>query len=298
MLLSEYLAVRFTYRTADEWQQEIADGRFLIDNIRVTEDIAVFRNSCLTYEFAEKNEPECDLSYELLGMDDDFICVAKSGNLPTHPAGRYYRNTLWYLLQKDFGPCAPVSRLDRETSGVLLFARTPDAARFFSQCDMEKKYHVAVHGEFPESLDADGFLMQDISSAVRKKRKFSYTAAEKIPFESCRTVFRRLNFRNGYSLVEAELKTGRTHQIRATCSSLGYPVAGDKIYGVDETIFIRFIDGVLTEEDTQRLLFPRQALHAYSLEFPSPRTGDKLKFTSEFEYKTFFTDRYVPFEWR
>ena len=44
MLLSEYLAVRFTYRTADEWQQEIADGRFLIDNIRVTEDIAVFRN--------------------------------------------------------------------------------------------------------------------------------------------------------------------------------------------------------------------------------------------------------------
>ncbi len=283
--LSAYLASRFTYRTLEEWQQEIADGRFFVDNQHITNDVAIRCNAHLTYEFTEKNEPECDLNYKLLGITDDFICVSKSGNLPTHPAGRYYKNTLWYLLQKDFGPCAPVNRLDRETSGVLLFARTADAARFFSQCKMEKKYHVKVHGKFPEELDAEGFITQDKESVIRKKRKFFYTVPENIAFETCHTIFKRLNFSDEMSLVEAKLETGRTHQIRATCSSLGYPVAGDKIYGTDETIFLRFIEGTLTEDDKHKLLFDRQALHAYYLAFPSFRTGEKLEFTAEFELK-------------
>lgn len=280
--LAQYLALRFTYRTQNEWLEEIARGRFLLDGVRVEDNTEVRPNQTLTYEFAEKDEPECDLRYKVLGIDDDFICVSKSGNLPTHPAGRYYKNTLWYLLQKDFGACAPVNRLDRETSGVILFARTPIGARFFSQASMQKKYRVIVHGEFPETLDAKGFIMRDTASLIRKKRRFSYSAAEDIPCESCHTIFNRIAFKNGLSLVEAELKTGRTHQIRATCASLGYPVAGDKMYGVDENIFLRFIDGGMTSEDQQKLIFPRQALHAYSLEFASPE-GKELAFCADFD---------------
>lgn len=282
MTLAEYLALRFTYRTHDEWLKEIERGCFYIDDVRVTDNVPVYANQHLTYAFEAKDEPECDLNYELLKLEDDFICVAKSGNLPTHPAGRYYKNTLWYLLQKDFGPCAPVNRLDRETSGVVLFARNPASARYFSKVVMHKKYYVIVHGEFPEELDADGFIMNDACSLIRKKRKFSYSADENIPYESCRTCFRRLDFKNGLSLVEAELKTGRTHQIRATCSSLGFPVAGDKMYGVDENIFLRFIDGKITDEDRCKLLYPRQALHAYSLAFPGI-DGDEVVFTAGFD---------------
>ncbi len=283
MMLSDYLALRFTYRTRNEWLTEIKLGHFLLENVRISEDIAIVNNQQLTYEFAVKDEPECDLTYKLLGMDDNFICVAKSGNLPTHPAGRYYKNTLWYILQRDFGACAPVSRLDRETSGVILFARTHDAAGFSSQNPMQKKYHVIVHGKFPEFLDADGFIMHDKQSLIRKKRHFSFNHADDTACETCHTVFKRLAFNNNLSLLEAELKTGRTHQIRATCSSLGYPVAGDKMYGPDENIFLRFIDGKMTADDTAKLIYPRQALHAYSLRFTAPDGTEKI-FTADFEF--------------
>ena len=282
MPLADYLAERFTYRTRDEWLNEISAGNFLLDDVRITENIPIQNNQHITYEFTAKDEPECNLNYTLLGINDDFICVSKSGNLPTHPAGRYYQNTLWYLMQKDFGPCAPINRLDRETSGIILFGRNPEAVRFFSRCNMQKKYHVIVHGEFPEQLDADGFIMKDKSSSIRKKRRFSYTADTESDTETCHTVFKRLNFKNGLSLIEAELKTGRTHQIRATCSSLGYPVAGDKMYGPDENIFLRFIEGKMTEEDKNKLLFSRQALHAYYLAFTTA-SGKSFEFTAPFD---------------
>ena len=69
-------------------------------------------------------------------------------------------------------------------------------------------------------------------------------------------------------MVEAVPRTGRLHQIRATLFSLGYPMAGDKLYGIDDTFFTKFIDDRLTEDDRSRLLLPRQALHAAELRMP------------------------------
>ena len=284
VMLSDYLAERFTYRSREAWLNEIKAGRFLLNNERISDDCTIENNTELVYEFAAKDEPECDLNYRLLGADENFICVVKSGNLPTHPAGRYYKNTLWYLLQRDFGACAPVSRLDRETSGVLLFARNPQAARFFSQNPMQKKYQLIVHGEFPEYLDGAGFIMNDKQSLIRKKRRFSFTApTDGTTFEDCRTIFRRLQFKNGFSLLEAQLESGRTHQIRATCCSLGFPLAGDKMYGIDENFFLRYIDGKLTASDREKLIYDRQALHSYSLSFKNPSDGEIITFSSPME---------------
>ena len=284
-LLSEYLAARFTYRTNSQWLKEITDGRLLINGIRIDTDTFISDGMELTYEFAEHDEPECDLTYELLGADENFICVAKSGNLPTHPAGRYYKNTLWYLLQHDFGACAPINRLDRETSGIILFARNPAAAAAFSKIPIQKKYLVIVHGDFVEQVDAKGFIFKDNESLIRKKRTFSFDAPDKIPYETCHTRFRCIERKHGLSLLEAELVTGRTHQIRATCCSLGFPVAGDKMYGVDETIFLRYIAGALTAEDYSRLIYHRQALHAYSLSFKNPSDGKTMNFEADFPLK-------------
>ena len=84
----------------------------------------------------------------------------------------------------------------------------------------------------------------------------------------------------GLSLVEAVPMTGRTHQIRATLCSSGYPVVGDKIYGVDDTLFLRFIADQLTAEDHRRLRLSRQALHAADLTIRHPRSEEILRLTA------------------
>ena len=79
------------------------------------------------------------------------------------------------------------------------------------------------------------------------------------------------------SIVEVSPETGRLHQIRAVLCSLGYPLAGDKLYGLDDTFFLKYTEGTLSEEDKKRLLLPRQALHASELSFLFP--GEKEKIT-------------------
>ena len=100
------------------------------------------------------------------------------------------------------------------------------------------------------------------------------------PFESSNTRFCKLSSANGLSLVEATLFTGRMHQIRATSCSLGFPVAGDKLYGLDETFYLKQRSGELTAEDQQKLLIPRQALHSAFLEFIHPASGEKVCFSA------------------
>ena len=138
---------------------------------------------------------------------------------------------------------------------------------------------VIVHGDFPETLEADGFLTS-ANSVVRKKRKFVTAMPETPPFESAKTAFRKISGRNGLSLVEATLFTGRMHQIRATVNSLGFPVAGDKLYGVDETFYLKQRTGELTEDDRKKLLLPRQALHSALLAFTHPDSEETLTFSS------------------
>ena len=232
----------------------------------------------------ELPEPKADLNYHTLYEDDDLLVVDKPGNLCMHPSGPFFRHTLWHLLCSRYGDIHFINRLDRETSGALLAAKTKTAAARLQKpgADIAKTYLVLVEGDFPPEIDAKGFLIADTLSAVHKKRRFvTELPTGAANAESCRTLLRGAETpAPGFSLVRARLFTGRMHQIRATVYSLGYPVVGDKLYGPDERLFLKIRDGELTDADRERLILPRQALHSAELEFNHPRTGERMKFTA------------------
>ena len=281
--LQDFLADRFTYHTADEWMCRIAEGRVRVNGHTATPDRILSVGDHLRYDASDIPEPPVDCIFRILIDDPLLLVIDKPGNLPCHPGGRYFRHTLWALLQTQCGLAHPVfvNRIDRETSGLVLIAKTPEAgrnlARQFSGGRVTKTYTVLVEGMFPERVEARGWLHPDPDSAVRKKRRFSPapagSAAPGDAAEWSETVFERERVCDGFSVVTARPRTGRLHQIRATLLSLGFPVVGDKLYGVDEQCFLRFCSGGLTERDRARLRMGRQALHAVRLAFRHPHFG-------------------------
>jgi len=118
-----------------------------------------------------------------------------------------------------------------------------------------KRYQALVEAkDFPSEIETAGWLVTDTESTIRKKRKF-VPQASSLPdnsslsedIEWAETKFRLLKQCGDMALIEAEPHTGRLHQIRATLLALSFPIVGDKLYGVDETIFLRFCQGGLTD---------------------------------------------------
>jgi 23S rRNA pseudouridine955/2504/2580 synthase/23S rRNA pseudouridine1911/1915/1917 synthase len=281
--LAGFLAGRFTYHSEADWRRLIRDGRIAVNGAAGDPERALAPGDALRYDASDIPEPPVDAAFRVVSEDASLLAVDKPGNLPCHPAGRYFNHTLWALLKTRPGLDGPVfvNRLDRETSGLVLVARNPEAAarlrEQFAAHTVVKRYTVFVEGVFPERLEAAGWLAHDPHSVIRKKRRFLPAAAGSpapvADAEWAETAFERVRVCDGFSAVAALPRTGRLHQIRATLLSLGYPVTGDKLYGVDETMFLRFCGDALTAEDRTRLRLGRQALHAGGLSFRHPASG-------------------------
>ena len=281
LTLADYLTGRFTYRDRAAWCERIASGEITLDGATVQPETVLQLHQIIEYHPGDLPEPPADLTCEVLHADELTLVVVKSGNLCIHPAGPFFRHTLWHLLRSEYGEVHFLNRLDRETSGLVLAARTPEAAKRLAKRDQvrEKVYQAIVHGDFPDALDARGFLRPE-GGIIRKKRLFTFDRPENPPFESAATKFRCLRRGGGFSLVRAELETGRMHQIRATLSALGFPVAGDKLYGPDDRLYLKQRNNELTAADREKLIFSRQALHAAELTYRDPATGETWHFTA------------------
>lgn len=280
--LIDYLISRFTYQTGPEWAAHIEEGRLLLDGHRCDGTEILAREMRVEFIPLPYGEPPVCADWSVLSEDSDFLFIDKPAPLPCHPGGIYLNNTLWSFLSERYGSVRLVNRLDRETSGIVVAALSAEAASYAQALMTErrilKEYAVLVEGQFPDALDASGYLTKDESSPVRKKLKFvgKDTGSGGSPpgFTGCETMFSLVKRRDdGTSLVTARPVTGRTHQIRATLCSLGYPVVGDKLYGIDPTIFLRFIDGTMTDEDRLRLRLDRQALHCARMAFDARSPG-------------------------
>ncbi len=221
--------------------------------------------------------------FTILDETDDYIVVDKPAPLQVHPSKPTPVRTLWdelrELLAYDLvngGKLSIINRLDRETSGVVLVAKHAEAARQFSremQAHRLKKTYFAIVQGWPETgffrVDRPILRQGEVEpSAIWLKRKVHPKGQSALT--ECRVLERCLCHEMRLSLVEVSLITGRMHQIRVHLSHAGFPVLGDKIYGNDETCYLRFIEKGWTPELARQLILPRHALHAWRLETRGP----------------------------
>jgi 23S rRNA pseudouridine1911/1915/1917 synthase len=221
---------------------------------------------------APKVNPD-DLPKWLIAEDDDFLVFDKPGWLVCHPSKDGPWSSLVGAVREWRGleTMHLVSRLDRETSGIILIAKNATAASL-SQTAMERRwvtktYYTLLRGELPNPVQVDQPLGPDETSRVVVK-----TAVREGPGTlPAATFFEPLIKSEGYTFARVQPHTGRKHQIRAHALWLGYPVLGDKIYGGDDSLYLEFIEQGWTERLAKNCGFNRQALHAARLEFKAPQ---------------------------
>lgn len=259
--------------------EERRPGRRLHDGTRVV--VVIPPESRLPApEFASE---ELEILYE----DEDALAVDKPPFLPVHPSGRHHLDTLIQRVHLRFKQShlergvAPrlCHRLDRETSGIVLVAKNPQAHRRlatqFEDRLVEKEYLAVIWGR-PEA--AEGSIALPIGPARCSKVRLKMTvAADGL---DCRTDWRLLRSHGDCSLLSCRIHTGRQHQIRVHLAALGMPIVGDKLYGPDEEYFCKAAEGTLDDRDLEVLELPRHALHSHRLVFTSSVTGEPIEVVS------------------
>jgi len=239
-------------------------------------------------------EPDQDVPLPVIHEDSELLAIDKPPLVTVHPTARYHKNTVIKRLsaERPGEYLSLVHRLDRETSGILLIARTPEADRAFkrlfedrslaemsgaaSATPLVRKHYLAITWGVPEAGLIDAPLEPDTDNPLRVKMR---VAGAGTGLEA-RTLVTLIEERRGYALVSCELLTGRQHQIRVHLASRGCPVVGDKLYGPDERLLARAADGELTPEDLSRLELPRHALHAHRYRLPHALRGTLLDLTA------------------
>ncbi len=237
-----------------------------------------------------KPEPEVNFDYRVIFEDEVLFVIDKPPNLPVHPAGRYFFNTLLTHL-KTQGFKDPlkadreyflVHRIDKETSGILVLSKDKEVcahlARQFAERKTQKRYLAVVRGITPEHFKVDLAMKRASGSLIELKM---VVAPESEGGQSAFTEFKRLETQAEFSLVECFPKTGRQHQIRVHLDSVGHPIVGDKLYGMPEEDALAFFEReTVSAERWARLLHPRHALHAAGIRFEHPLTQKMVEFDS------------------
>lgn len=216
-------------------------------------------------------KPE-ELPTWVVERNDDFLAFCKPGWVVCHPSKNGPWSSLIGAAKEWLGAetLHLVSRLDRETSGIILVALNREAAsraqKAVERRWVSKTYLAILEGEMREPQLVDAPLRRDTASPVLVKQ----CVGEGPDAQSAVTFFEPLIARNNYTLARVAIYTGRKHQIRAHARHIGHCVVGDKLYGHDERLYLDFCEKGWGARHDAELELPRQALHAAKLEFKSP----------------------------
>ncbi len=214
------------------------------------------------------------MDFDVLGEDADFLAVGKPAGLLVHPTRPGGPRTLWDGLREllgyeliNGGQVSIINRLDRETSGVVVVAKTRSAARLAGAAmearEVGKTYTALVFGwpDWDETLVDAPILRRGevMPSEVHLERMTHESGASAVT--ALKVLHRGSCHRGRYAIIQATPQTGRTHQIRLHLAHVGYPVLGDKLYARGSHWYLKFIDTGWTPELEDALWLPRHALH-------------------------------------
>ncbi|ACQ52694.1 RluA family pseudouridine synthase [Clostridium botulinum] len=250
-------------------RKAVRDGRVFVNKEKVIKKHKLSQDDLIEIYMQEDEhqniEPE-DMNIEIVYEDNDIIVINKRPGIVVHPTKGHPTGTLsngiLYHFKKNGEKSIVrlVSRLDRDTSGLIIIAKNQFShmrlASDMSKDSFRKIYIAVVHGSMKEKEKRINLPIYKEEESESIKRIVDERGQESI------TTYKVLEELSKGSVVRLELETGRTHQIRVHMSHLGHPLYGDSLYGKGEE---------------EKEYIERQALHAYKLEFPHPRTGDILK---------------------
>ena len=295
--IDKFLISRIERGTRNKLQRAINSGMVLVNGKEVRPNYKVKPNDeIIVYSDSNPEESEIvpeNIPLNIVFEDDSLMVINKPVGMVVHPGSGNYNGTLlngvaWYLQQKNPGLSEDilprfglVHRIDKNTSGLLVLAKTEHAmrmlARQFFDHTVKRQYVALVWGDIKED---EGTIVAHIGRHLRFRKQFeAYPDGEH--GKDAITHYKVME-RFGYvTLVQCVLETGRTHQIRVHMKHIGHPLFNDDFYGGDKivkgTVYARYKQFV----ENCFALCPRQALHAKTLGFTHPESGEELFFDTE-----------------
>lgn len=261
------------HSTRDEWAVRIDAGEVQLDGVITTAMTTLRKGQVLAWHKPPWDEPAVPTDIVVLFHDDDLIAVHKPAGLPTLPGSGYLEHTLLTMvraLSASTAKASPVHRLDRGTSGIVLFVQHADAARHVQQQwdsgTVQKRYRALVQG-----VVVDDRVVVDVAIGPVPDVVVGELFAASPNGKRARSIIKVVERRDETTLIDVTLETGRPHQIRIHTAAIAHPLVDEPLYGVG---------GVRAATSTARPGDEGFLLHAHMLTLRHPRTNEALTLTA------------------
>lgn len=289
--LDAFLVKHFPQYSRAKIQRAVAKGNAIVDGEVAKSSLRLKLEQKVSFELppraSDLQKPE-DIPIKIIFEDDDFVVINKDPGMVVHPAKGHWSGTLTAALAFHFkdlstigGPTRPgiVHRLDRDTSGAIIIAKTDDAhsnlSQQFEKRTVEKEYWALV----TPAPDRDRDLIDKPIGAHPYQREKKAIRLDHATSRESTTFYEVVERFKGFALICCKPKTGRTHQIRVHMAHVGCPVLCDRLYSGRARLSKGDLSGKAI--DRGESILDRQALHARRIKFAHPRTGAAVEFEAE-----------------
>jgi len=288
--LDSYLVTHFSKHSRVKLQRAIASGNVTLDGKSARSSTKLKSDQCVIFTPPEIESdtpiPE-DIPISVIFEDDSMVAINKPPRMVVHPAKGNWKGTLTSALAFHFNQLSSVGgdtrpgivhRLDRDTSGVILVAKTDEAHRAlasqFEKRTVEKEYFAIV----TPAPDRDRDIIDKPIGAHPYQREKKAIRENHSTSRNAQSFYEVIKRYRGFATVRVKPKTGRTHQIRVHMAHIGCPVLCDKLYSGRSSINRKQLDP-RCEEDS--VLLDRQALHALTISFDHPVSAERMTLSAE-----------------